>query len=88
MIELLVNSMFREKQMKTIDFLAIIDANFPYINKLIKIYLSNRLLQKPFNQMRIAKIDKDSFILKYEWLAILGLASAELHKHGQFTLLY
>lgn len=38
--------------------------------------------------MRIAKIDKDSFILKYEWLAILGMASAELHKHGQLTLLY
>jgi len=74
--------------MKSADFLALVDATFPYANKLITQYLQNRLLQKPFNQMRIAKIDKDSFILKYEWLAILGMASAELHKHGQLTLLY
>lgn len=32
--------------------------------------------------MRVAKIDKDSFCLKYEWLAIMGLATSELHRHG------
>jgi hypothetical protein len=32
--------------------------------------------------MRVPKIDKDSFNLKYEWLAMFGLATSELHKHG------
>ncbi|CAD8095650.1 unnamed protein product [Paramecium primaurelia] len=87
-LEILIHSLFKEKQMKTNEFLSIIEANFPYIQKLIRLYLSYRLLQKPFNQMRVAKIDKDSFSLKYEWLAIMGLATSELHRHGQVTLLY
>ncbi|CAD8117878.1 unnamed protein product [Paramecium sonneborni] len=87
-LEIMIYSLFKEKQMKINDFLSIMEANLPYIQKLIRLYLSYRLLQKPFNQMRVAKIDKDSFSLKYEWLAIMGLATSELHRHGQLTLLY
>ncbi|CAD8068326.1 unnamed protein product [Paramecium sonneborni] len=87
-LETLVNSLFKEKQMKINEFLSILEANFPHVQKLIRLYLQYRLLQKPFNQMRVAKIDKDSFSLKYEWLAIMGLATSELHRHGQLTLLY
>ncbi|CAD8058901.1 unnamed protein product [Paramecium primaurelia] len=87
-LETLVNSLFKEKQMKINEFLSIMEANFPHVQKLIRLYLQYRLLQKPFNQMRVAKIDKDSFSLKYEWLAIMGLATSELHRHGQLTLLY
>lgn len=38
--------------------------------------------------MRIMTIPHDSFVLKYEHLALLGLAHGDLHKYPQLTLLY
>jgi hypothetical protein len=69
-------------------FIQQINLILPNFNNLIRFYFNHRLLQKPFNQMKIARMNDDSSILNKEWVAVLGLAHNELHRFENLRNVY
>lgn len=88
-VQVFVRGLFLlRNQLNMIQFVNSLETLLPNANQLIQAYFNHRLLQKPFNQFLIPKIQADSILLYKEWFVFFGLACSDLHKYESVTQIY